>query len=87
MLILLLLSSLQVTKAGRIAKEKTKDAVWLEVSWERVCNAFANSFDRLDHVGSCCCVTPTKLQLHYVCLCAVQCTQRSHFQSLLQSVD
>ena len=36
MLIFLVLSSLQVTKAARTAKRKTEHEVWSEVSWERV---------------------------------------------------
>ena len=35
-LILLLLNRLQVTNAARDAKEKTKGAVWIEVSLDRI---------------------------------------------------
>ena len=39
-LIILLLSSLKVANATRAVKKKTEDAVWIEVSWEKVWQYF-----------------------------------------------
>ena len=87
MLIWLVLSSLQVTKGARNAKEKTEDAVWSWVSWALgFSNVFANSFFGLGHVAISHCVVTAKSQLYHVCPCTAPCPQSSNFQSALQSV-